>query len=217
MRHPLDGLVETIEFTLISVIQGVALYFFINDAKDIILRLEYEYWVYVAVSFVLLNLFWSQALVHVMSFISWPFEFIHTFLYFLIVSMEVLLFENMADPAGWFFWNMFFFIAAGLLYYADLVLLQSKKPRFETSESGRAFYGSLLRQQRIGLYGLVPAGILISYLAWRALSSDRAIIIGAHGHLVLGILQLIVTVGVLGWVLRSFRQHFAYIEAMKAG
>lgn len=213
-KHELDVLVETIEFTLISVIQGVALYFLINDSKDILTGFQYEYWIYIAVAFILLCMFWSQALVHIMGFISWPLEFVHTFLYFLVVGFEVLLFENLSKPTQWFFWNMFFFAVVGLLYYADLRLLRTKKGRFEKSDIGVQFYKQLQRQQKIGLYFLTPAGIGFSFVAWKLLTHYPDFFLVQHWHLLLGMLQLLVAVTVLLWSLKTFKSHFKCIEAI---
>lgn len=213
-KHELDVLVETIEFTLISVIQGVALYFFINDSKDILIGLHYEYWIYIAVAFTLLCMFWSQALVHIMGFISWPLEFVHTFLYFLVVGFEVLLFESLTKPAQWFFWNMFFFGAVGLLYYADLRLLRTKKSRFEKIDTGIQFYKQLQRQQKIGLYILTPAGICFSFVAWKLITTYPDVFLTQHWHLLLGLLQLLVAVTILIISLITFKAHFKCIEVI---
>lgn len=211
-KHQLDSLVETIEFTLISVIQGVALYFFINDSKDLLIGLRYEYWIYIAIAFLLLCMFWSQALAHIMGFISWPLEFVHTFLYFLVVSFEVLLFESLSNPTQWFFWNMFFFVAVGLLYYADWRLLSSKKKRFEASDLSKKFYGQLRLQQKIGLFVFTPAGVFFSFTAWYALSTRPDLFLDQHWHLLFGALQFIVAASVLMMSLKTFRTHFNYIE-----
>ena len=214
-KSQLNSLVETMEFTLISVIQGVALYFFINDTKDTILTFRFEYWVYVLIAFIVLSMFWSQALVHVMSFISWPLEFVHMFLYFLVVTFEVLLFENITNPSGWFFWNIFFFACVGLLYFVDFNLLRSKKSHFEHSELSLTFYSKLIIQQKIGLYFLVPSGITFSFVAWLLLTRYPNFYFASHGHLIFGFLQLGVALVVLVFLLRTFKSHFGYIEAIR--
>lgn len=214
-KRQLDSLVETMEFTLISVIQGVALYFFINDTKDTILTFRYEYWIYILIAFVVVSMFWSQALVHVMSFISWPLEFVHMFLYFLVVTFEVLLFENITNPAGWFFWNMFFFACVGLLYCVDFKLLRGKKAHFEHSDLGLKFYSQLILQQKIGLYLFVPMGIVFSFFAWLLITKHPQFYLGSHGHLIFGFVQLFVAVVVLMFLLKTFKKHFDFIEAIR--
>lgn len=210
----LDSLVETIEFTLISVIQGVALYFFIDNTKDLLLGQQYEYFIYIATGFLLLCMFWSLALFHIISFISWPIDFTHLFLYFLVVIFEVLLFESISQPTQWFLWNGFFFTAGGLLYWADYKLLRSKKTRFEHSERSQEFYGKLLSQQKLGLYFLVPAGIIMSGVAWYLLTSYPTFFIEQKWHMAFGLLQFLVALAALMQSLQTYRKQFTYLETI---
>ena len=213
-KDQLDSLVETIEFTLISVIQGVALYFFINDTKDLLIGHHYESFLYIAIGFLLLCMFWALALFHIISFISWPINFTHLFLYFLVVTFEVLLFESISNPTQWFLWNIFFFMAVWLLFWADYKLLRSKKDRFDKTKIGEQFYAKLLWQQKLGVYFLVPAGIVMSLAAWYLLSTYPDFFIEQKWHLAFGALQFLVAIGVLLQSLKTYGQQCKYLEVV---
>ena len=63
--------------------------------------------------------FWSLAIIHSISFISWPFDLVHTILYFLATFVEVTAFTQITNPTGWFIAMFAFFVVSGLLYLWD--------------------------------------------------------------------------------------------------
>lgn len=101
-KERLDQFALDIEFLLISVIQGVALAALATDAADPINHLQFVYWLYIASGFLLILNFWSQAIIHAVSFIDWPLDLGHSFLYFLASFVEVMAFTHLTEPKQWF-------------------------------------------------------------------------------------------------------------------
>ncbi len=100
-REHLDGTVVDIEFLLIAVIQGFALATLAVDSDAVISGRDWIYWPYVLAAFILILNFWSLAIIHSISFISWPFDLIHTLLYFLVAFVEVAAFSQVTiRPPG---------------------------------------------------------------------------------------------------------------------
>ena len=204
-------MVVTIELTLLSVIQGTALYFLANSSYGPILSLDYAHWIYIAIGFIVLITFWSQALVHVLSFISWPLEFIHNFLYFAVIISEIVLFVSITDPVRWFAASTGFFFVSGLLYWADLRLLKSKETNF-VGESQKAFYMKNLHDQMFSMTYLVPAGFSFSLIATALVWRYPQIFIAGNWHLLLGFLQFAFAVGALAYLLPKFKSTIKLIE-----
>lgn len=210
----LSDIVVTIELTLLSVIQGVALYFLADNARGPLLSLDYAHWLYVAIAFTILITFWSQALVHVLSFISWPLEFVHNFLYFAVIITEVMMFASIADPLRWFAANTAFFFVSGLLYYADLRLLKSKERNFQLTENQKNFFAKNLADQELAFSYLVPAGFSFSLIATALVWQYPQVFIAGNWHLLLAGIELLLGIGTLAILLPKFKQTIALIESL---
>ena len=104
-------------------------------------------------------------------------------------------------------------MAVWLLFWADYKLLRSKKDHFDHTASSKDFYRKLLWQQKLGVYFLVPAGIVMSLAAWYLLSTYPDFFIVQKWHLAFGALQLLVAIGVLLQSLKTYSQQFKYLEA----
>ena len=101
-RGPLGELVVNIEFVVISIVAGIALSTLGASAADIS-SLEYlQYWPYVLTGMLFVLFFWSEAISHTISFIDWPMNLVHTFLYFLIGYFMMMALSNLADKLVWF-------------------------------------------------------------------------------------------------------------------
>lgn len=97
-----DALVLNIELTLISIIQGVALYFLVESSRNLIVDRQYETWPYIASGLVIILLFWSRSIIHGLTVIRWPLEFGHNFLYIACALVEAVMFTQVANPQNWF-------------------------------------------------------------------------------------------------------------------
>jgi hypothetical protein len=114
----LDGLVVTIELTLITIIQGVALSFLSEHSLPYVTRLQFARLRYVATGLLVILLFWSRALIHTMTVIRFPLELGHNFMYVVCTFVEAMLFTQVADPFRWYVLNALF----ALLIWALFIL-----------------------------------------------------------------------------------------------
>jgi hypothetical protein len=80
-RSELDSMIIGIELTLVSIIQGVALTVLIESSRDAIAELKFSEWPYVLAGLLVIFIFWSRAVLHIVTVIRWPLEFGHNFLY----------------------------------------------------------------------------------------------------------------------------------------
>ncbi len=95
-------MVVEIELTLCSIIQGVALYFLVDNARLVLSGGQSVAWPYVATGLLIILLFWSRSLIHTLTLIRWPLEFVHNFFYIACALLESLAFTRLADPFMWF-------------------------------------------------------------------------------------------------------------------
>src|SRR5690349_17335704 len=100
----LDEIALNIELVLISIIEGVALTSLAEHSNEIFANGELVYIPYVLAGLVLLLAFWSQAILHAVSFIRWPLRMEHMLLYFLAAFLQVLAYGNIMHTVNWFFW-----------------------------------------------------------------------------------------------------------------
>ena len=83
-------MVVEIELTLCSIIQGVALYFLVDNARQVVSAHQSAAWPYVATGLLIILLFWSRSLIHTLTLIRWPLEFVHNFFYIACTLLEAL-------------------------------------------------------------------------------------------------------------------------------
>ncbi|MEY2440200.1 MAG: hypothetical protein QOI34_1585, partial [Verrucomicrobiota bacterium] len=94
-------MIVEIELTLISIIQGVALTFLIESARDVVSTEGKVFWPYVTAGLLLICVFWSRSVLHIITVIRWPLEFGHNFLYLACALIEAVLFTRLRNPVGW--------------------------------------------------------------------------------------------------------------------
>ncbi|PYK87767.1 MAG: hypothetical protein DMF47_02090, partial [Verrucomicrobia bacterium] len=80
-RRELDAMVVEIELTLTSIVQGVALYFLIDNARTVLSIQQSVFWLYIVAGLLIILIFWSRSVVHTLTLIRWPLEFGHNFFY----------------------------------------------------------------------------------------------------------------------------------------
>ncbi len=68
----LDTIVLNIELTLISITQGVALFFLIDNARSLLMNGQYFLWPYVLMGLLIIFIFWSRSMMHTLTLIRWP-------------------------------------------------------------------------------------------------------------------------------------------------
>lgn len=206
-KERLDQFVLDIEFLLISVVQGVALGALAASSNMPFSQLDYQYWPYIITGICVILFFWSQAIIHALSFINWPLDLTHNFLYFLAAFFEVLAFNNLTNPLNWFAFMTGFSIIAGILYWVDLRLIKVRKGEFEKTGEGLKLYQHIISEQIKEFKTLVPSGIFFNllslWLIWRF--PETFIAQGIHVYLI-GF-QVIFSVGILLVSINSFKKR----------
>ena len=95
-------MIVEIELTLISIIQGVALTFLIESARSVVAADKIQFWPYVVAGLLVIFVFWSRSVLHIITVIRWPLEFGHNFFYIGCALIEALLFTRVGQPEAWF-------------------------------------------------------------------------------------------------------------------
>ena len=211
-RRDLDGLVVSMELTLISVIQGTALYFLVNTSFADVAGLHYRVWPYLFSGLLIIFLFWTRALLHTLTVIGWPLEFGHNFIYIAATLLEAVMFNYQANPLAWHavsipFWSLLWF-----LFVFDLKMLR----RGHAENPGPAFsrlLGVLEKEQRINIWFVMPAAVLYYIVATVLLYRDPASEYLAWG---LGIAQCVSLVGYLAYVLKFYERLVPMVLEVRA-
>ncbi|MBI2032909.1 MAG: hypothetical protein HYT10_00350 [Candidatus Levybacteria bacterium] len=212
INRNLDQFVLDIEFLLISVIQGVALAELAVMAAPILANLQWNYIPYVAGGFFFILIFWSGAIIHAVSFIDWPLDLTHNFLYFLASLFEVMAFANMKDPLRWFGFVAVFFIIAELLYIADLILIKRRQKRFLKTPSFKMLYEHIYKEQKFELSILVPLGILFNLGCIYLIMQFPAFFLIQQGHTWLAVIQAAFAIIFLLNATHAFKKRSALIQ-----
>ena len=209
-KQRLDQFTLDIEFLLISVIQGVALATLGTQAASILGNFQMEYLLYVVAGFLFILVFWSSAIIHALSFIDWPLNLAHTFLYFLAGLIEVVAFSHMTDPLKWFAFTSVFFFTAEILYIVDYFLI--KKHEKALSLQNKKLYEHVFSQQKLEMYFYVPAGLLFNGVAWYFINVNRDLFLTTHAHLWFVGLQVVFAIFFLTNSLFSFKKRAKLIS-----
>ena len=165
VKAQLDNTVVGIELTLISIIQGLALGVLASGSVQPLLALQWQVWPYIAAGLVTILIFWSRSLAHTLSFIGWPLEFGHTFIYFGATLIEAIALSQVADPQRWFALNALYAATVWGLYAYDLRLVHQRAADF-TTPPDRELKDAIVRDQRITLAFMMPASVAFQALAW---------------------------------------------------
>src|SRR5262249_58542309 len=94
-RRELDLVVINIELTLVSIIQGVALFFLTDNARALLSMQHAAAFLYIAAGLCVIFIFWSRSVIHTLTLIRWPLEFGHNFFYIGCALGEAILFSRL--------------------------------------------------------------------------------------------------------------------------
>src|SRR4051812_14288153 len=194
-------MVVEIELTLISIIQGVALTFLIERARDVVSFHNAVYWPYVLAGLLVIFVFWSRSVLHIITVIRWPLEFGHNFLYITCALVEALLFAQITQPQNWFAFGAAFIAIGWVLFVYDLRLIDARKRDSAGPASDRLV--ALVRRDQWRNIALLLPGIFLLNLAC-ALSIKRwpQLLVDQSGHLWLIAAQLVGFGGYLFYVVK---------------
>ena len=210
-REKLNQFTLDIEFLLISAVQGVALGALAGAANEPLSNLDFQYWPYILSGFLLILTFWSQAIIHSISFIKWPLDLTHNFLYFLAGLVEFLAFNHLEDPLRWFIFQLLFVLVGTALYFVDLKLIKSGKDNFKT-EPEKALYKHILEEQQSEMKTLIPSGIIFNTLAVFLIWQYPEFFITQGYHSIIVAIQVLLTTYLILVSIKSFRYRSKLIS-----
>src|SRR5437870_8001388 len=125
-RRELDSVVVNIELTLVSIIQGVALFFLTDNARTLISMRHSSAFLYIVAGLCVIFIFWSRSVIHTLALIRWPLEFGHNFFYIACALGEAILFSRLDNPLAWFQLSAAFAAVIWLLFIYDMRLIHAR-------------------------------------------------------------------------------------------
>ena len=207
----LNNTAVEIEFLLISVIQGLALQFLVSAAVTPFVQFQFEYWLYIVSGFLLILIFWTQAIVHALSFIQWPIDLTHTFLYFLVSFVEVLVFYQVGSPFRWFIFGTVFLIAGSVLYTYDFLMIRKRRETLAYSEKRKRLYDHMYHMQKKELTFYLPAALIFSLMSAGLIYVYPNVFIDNHVHIVLSCLQTLFSIILLVITVKNFYRRMGLL------
>jgi hypothetical protein len=154
-RKELDSMVVEIELTLCSIIQGVALYFLIENARAVLSMGQASAWPYIATALIIILLFWSRSLIHTLTLIRWPLEFVHNFFYIACTFVEALAFTHLSDPSAWFVLTAIYAAVVWLLFVYDMRIVALRR-RDSAGPVGSRLYEVVGADQLLNIRVFIP-------------------------------------------------------------
>ncbi|HXS74186.1 MAG TPA: hypothetical protein VN725_09085 [Rhodanobacteraceae bacterium] len=210
VKVQLDNTVVGIELTLISIIQGLALGVLAASAVQPLIEWQWQVWPYIATGLLTILIFWSRSLVHTLSFIGWPLEFGHTFIYFGATLIEAVALSQISNPERWFALNALYAATVWGLYAYDLKLVRRRVEDF-ASPAERALLTDIVHDQRINITWMMPAAVAFQALAWWLLHAWPQTMLQQGWHLLLIGLSLLLSMNYLHGGVRLLRRRRGWI------
>jgi hypothetical protein len=203
-RSELDSMIVGVELTLISIIQGVALTFLIESAKDVMSFKEMIYWPYIMAGLLVIFVFWSRSVLHIITVIRWPLEFGHNFLYIACALIEALLFSRLHNPRGWFAFGACFGAIGWLLFVYDLRLIRARA-RDSAGPASHRLIAVVTRDQWLNITALIPGVLLFSLVCYICIRLRPDLFLDRNFHVALAAAQVIGFGAYLFYVVRYYK------------
>ncbi len=188
-RSDLDSMVVEIELTLVSIIQGVALYFLIESARAVMSPREMLFWPYVLAGLLVIFVFWSRSVLHIITVIRWPLEFGHNFLYIACALFEALLFTSVHNPRAWFAFGMMFGAVGWSLFVYDLRLIRTRA-RDSTGPASDRLTTVVTHDQKLNIALLVPAVVFFNLGCYICIRLWSTTFLGRSFHVGLAVAEV---------------------------
>ena len=202
-RSELDSMVVEIELTLVSIIQGVALTVLIENAHAVIAERQLFFWLYVVSGLFVIFVFWSRAVLHIITVIRWPLEFGHNFLYIACALIEAILFAQLGKPASWFGFGSAFIAIGWTLFVYDLRLIYARM-RDSAGENSDRLYARVRRDQWLNIALLLPAVFFLNLISTILIRTWPEIFLTHNAHVWLIAVQVLGFAGYLVYVVRFY-------------
>ena len=211
----LDEIALNIELVLISVIEGVALTKLAEGALPVFVGLNaLQYIPYALAGLAILLVFWSQAILHAVSFIRWPLRTEHMFLYFIAAFVQVIAYGSIDDLASWFLWWTIFSVVAIAIYFIDLRMIREAAPRFAHLKGGPAFVKEVEERHIFEMKYLVPIAIAFNLICFTFAYGMPTLFDSPFVYATLGILQLLISLFALYDCMRNFKKRSAILPSL---
>jgi hypothetical protein len=198
-RRELDSVVVNIELTLVSIIQGVALFFLTDNARAVLSLRHWDAFLYIAAGLCVIFIFWSRSVIHTLTLIKWPLEFGHNFFYIGCALGEAILFSRLNRPLAWFQLSAAYAGVVWLLFIYDMRLIWARVAE-SSNDAERSLYARAKSDQLLNICLLVPLLFLFNLGCAVAIWSWPDLFLARGGHIWLISGQLI-----------SFVVYLAYI------
>jgi hypothetical protein len=202
-RSELDSTVVEIELTLVSIIQGVALTVLIENAHAVIAERQLFFWLYVVAGLFIIFVFWSRAVLHILTVIRWPLEFGHNFLYIACALVEAILFAQIGKPTSWFGFGAAFIAIGWTLFVYDLRLIYARM-RDSAGEASDRLSARVRRDQWLNIGLLLPAIFLLNLVSAILIRTWPEIFLAHNAHIWLIAAELLGFAGYLVYVVRFY-------------
>lgn len=202
-RRELDSVVINIELTLVSIIQGVALFFLTDNARGLLSTQHASASLYLAAGLCVIFIFWSRSVIHTLTLIRWPLEFGHNFFYIACALGEAILFSRLDNPLTWFQLSAAYAGVVWLLFIYDMRLIHARLAE-SRADSERALYERATSDQLLNIRLLVPMLIVLNVVAAFAIWRWPDLFIARAGHIWLISTQLLSFIGYLVYTSRYF-------------
>jgi len=202
-RRELDSVVINIELTLVSIIQGVALFFLTDNARGLLVTQHMSAYLYIAAGLCVIFIFWSRSVIHTLTLIGWPLEFGHNFFYIGCALGEAILFSRLDNPLAWFQLSAAYACIVWLLFVYDMRLIHTRLAE-SRADSQRALYARAMSDQLLNIRLLVPLLIALNVVSAFAIWRWPDLFIARAGHTWLISTQLFSFIGYLFYTSRYF-------------
>jgi hypothetical protein len=214
-RFELDSITADLELTLVSIIQGVALTVLIESSREAVARLDWMMWPYVLSGLIIILVFWSRVVLHILTVIRWPLEFGHNFLYIACALVEAFSFAQLGSPARWFAFIAAFLAVGWLLFAYDLRLIRMRV-RDHTGDVSNRLYALVTRDQWLNIGLLLPVFFLVNVGCAIAIHLQPKFFLVRDGHIWLIVLQLLAFAGYLSYVVMFYTRLAPLIAPVRS-
>ena len=212
-RIDLNDIAIGIEITLISIVEGFALAALATSVLPG-QGLSLEYVPYATAGIIFILIFWSQSVLHTVSFIRWPLSAAHMFLYFIAAFVQVVAYGHLTNPTSWFFWWLVFSIVGAALYSIDAGIIRRERPAFAALPGGTAFLDEVERRHRYEMWTVVLAAILFNGGVFIAFTLYPELVENPRIVFFTGLLQLVPALITLADSMRNFSRRCRLISEL---
>lgn len=205
-KADLDKMTVGIEFTLISLAQGLALAQLASSSIEPLVTFQFTTWPYILAGLTIVLYSWANAITHALGFINWPLSLRHNFMYFIFMLIEVGMFSQITVPANWFALSFVFWAVGWGFCYIDLGLIKRREPDFITPTQ-KALCCELMADHKSALRLLMPLGMAYMLLSWFLIRTYPGIFLDQNWHLALISGQVIIGCILVARSIRDFHRH----------